>query len=151
MKIAFFGHADFIPTPEIEKRLYDILKEETKGETVEFWFGGYGDFDSFAYAVVNKYFKGEKIAKIFITPYITEGYQKNQIEYIKDRYDLIIYPELESTPYRYAISKRNSWMAENCDIVICYVKYSYGGAYKAVKYASRKGKRIINISKESAS
>jgi hypothetical protein len=31
------------------------------------------------------------------------------------------------------------------DIVICYVKREYGGAFQAIKYAERKDKRVINL------
>ncbi len=60
-------------------------------------------------------------------------------------YDEVIYPPIENTPKRFAISKRNEWMIKSADIVIAYVKTSYGGAYKSLQIAKRQKKRIINI------
>ena len=44
-----------------------------------------------------------------------------------------------------AIIKRNEWMVENCDLLIAYVKYSWGGARKTLDYAIRKKKPYINF------
>ena len=62
-----------------------------------------------------------------------------------DLYDSTIYPPIENTPMRYAISKRNEWMILNSDIVVAYVKRSYGGAYKTLQFAYRNQKKIINL------
>lgn len=48
----------------------------------------------------NKY---KNIKSFYITPYIDE-YTLSNID--KDLYDEIIFPELESTPYRYRITKK---------------------------------------------
>ena len=42
--------------------------------------------------------------------------------------------------------KRNEWMVEQADLVIAYVKYSWGGAAKTLECAKRKKVPIINIS-----
>ena len=36
-------------------------------------------------------------------------------------------------------------MVTNADIIIAYVNRNYGGAYKSLQVAKRKGKKIINI------
>ncbi len=64
---------------------------------------------------------------------------------IPSSYMPTIYPELESTPYRYRISARNRWMIDQCSCMITYVPYNWGGAYKSTQYAIRKGKTIIYI------
>ncbi len=38
-------------------------------------------------------------------------------------------------------------MTEEADLIIAYVKYNHGGAYKTLNYAIRKKKRIINLAK----
>ena len=63
----------------------------------------------------------------------------------KDKYDEIIYPEIENKPLRFAISYRNQWMMQKADIVIAFVEHDWGGAYKTYQYAKRKGKRIFNL------
>lgn len=59
---------------------------------------------------------------------------------------ITIYPEvLENVPPRFAISRRNKWMVDHSDVVIYYVRHSWGGAAKAVEYARKKGKIMLNI------
>ena len=44
-----------------------------------------------------------------------------------------------------AIGERNKWLAENCDMMIVYIKRDYGGAYKCYKHAQELGVPIMNI------
>ena len=44
-----------------------------------------------------------------------------------------------------AITLRNKWVAEICDLIICYIEREEGGAYSAVKYAKKLKKRVVNI------
>ena len=57
-----------------------------------------------------------------------------------DRVDIPI-----SAHPKLAITKRNEWMAEQADLVLCYIERENGGAYKAVKFAEKLGKEIINL------
>ena len=146
MTVTFFGHRDFIASEELRKRLMSILDEAIGDRSVEFFLGGYGGFDSFAYTCCRDFTeKHQNTSLVFVTPYITESYQKNHLEYMAGGFDSIIYPELEKIPKRYAISHRNRYMAEKADLIICYVKRNFGGAYQAVRYAKSKGKEIINL------
>ena len=77
MIITFCGHATFVGTKETESRLLDFFDQAIGQETVEFYLGGYGAFDEFAYASCKKYKETHRDARlVFITPYITEQYQK---------------------------------------------------------------------------
>ena len=60
-------------------------------------------------------------------------------------FDSIIYPEIEKTPPRFAILKRNFWMINKADLVIAYVKHSWGGAAKSFNYAKKLNKKFINL------
>lgn len=86
-----------------------------------------------------------QVKLVFVTPYITEEYQKRHLENLSDKYDGIIYPGLEKIPYKFAISARNKWMVEQADVVIFYIDHTWGGAYSAYIHAKRKGKQIINF------
>ncbi len=145
MNISFFGHSSFISTPEIEKRFLRILEENTAGREATLYFGGYGNFDEFALASAKKIKAKNGARHIFVTPYITESYQKNHLSYIRESYDEILYPPIESVPYRFAISARNKWLVENSDLIICCINRTFGGAYAAFQHARRCGKEIINI------
>jgi len=142
MIITFFGHTEFTETKAIEDKIYSILDNINNNEQIDFYLGGYGRFDLFAYACAKKYKETHKNVKlIFVTPYISEKYINKRT----DEYDEIIYPPLENKPNKYAILYRNQWMIKESDIVIVYVKYSVGGAYTAYTYAERIGKNTINL------
>ncbi len=144
MIITFAGHSRMTITNELREQIKRIIKNNLKPEPVKFYCGGYGAFD-FACAQIIKDLKQEysNIESIFVTPYINDARLANIMS--SELYDSSIYPDLEITPYRFAISKRNEFMIDKADLLICYVRRDFGGAYKTLLYAKRKHKQIINI------
>lgn len=146
MIIGFCGHSDYKSNPEDEKKVLEILENMVGNIQSEFFLGEYGAFDSFAYDCAKKFKEKHPDTKlIFVTPYIIDEKRKKNLEYKIDRFDLIIYPELENIPPRYAISHRNRWIVEQADIIIAYITHKYGGAYTMYHYAKRKNMQIYNI------
>ena len=83
---------------------------------------------------------------VYVTPYISENEQKKIDSLIKLKlYDYSLYPPIEATPPKFAISKRNEWIVDKADLIIEYVSHNYGGAYRSLLYAKRKNKTIINL------
>ena len=63
------------------------------------------------------------------------------------RADHAILPDgIENIPPRFAINYRNKFMIEAADIVVTYVKHSWGGASKYKLLAEKKNRRIIELS-----
>ena len=148
MIVTFFGHRDFCESDQDGEKLLLLLESLTGGEDVEFYLGGYGNFDNFALKCCKEYKSRHKNTSLmFITPYINE-WLNNRKEYYQNEYDEIIYPDIESTPLKYAVSKRNEWIIDYSDLIITYVKVRFGGAYNALSYANRKGKKYINLIKD---
>lgn len=146
MVISFFGHAEFQRTAEYEQKILCFLEETVGDRHADLYLGGYGDFDRFAYDCCKKYQKTHpRVALIFITPYLTVEYQQKHLSYQKERYDAIIYPEIEDKPLKFAITYRNRWMVEQSDYVICGITHNFGGAYEAYRHAKRKGKQIFHV------
>ena len=142
MIITFCGHSDFYEKGDIAKRVQEAIEEAAKGEKVEFFLGGYGNFDRFAYSRAKEYKEKHNNAKIiFVTPYQTESY----LEYKAYNYDEIIYPFEDKVIPRFAITYRNKWIIERSDFVIAYVKRSFGGAYKMLKQAEKAKKQIFYL------
>ena len=144
MIITFCGHSDFRETGDIRERMIRRITELVNGEAVEFFLGGYGNFDTFAYSVAKSYRDANANANaklVFVSPYQTESYLKSRVGF----YDESIYPLEEKVPPRFAISYRNKWMVEHADAVIAYVKRTNGGAYQTLKHATKLKKHIINI------
>ena len=78
-----------------------------------------------------------QIRSVLVLPYLDR-------EYDASAYNETVYPPLENVPKRYAISKRNEYMVDMADIVIAYVVYSLGGAFKTLEYAKRRQKKIVH-------
>ena len=148
MKIAFCGHSDYVPCANDECLAMEFLFQNIPcDEECEFFLGEYGSFDSFAYGIAKKYKKNKPTAKlIFVTPYISNEYLKRHD--VDNRFDLVIYPELEKSPPRFAIAKRNKWIAKNTDILICFVNRKLGGAYTMLNYAKKYSKIIFNLAEQ---
>lgn len=145
MIITFCGHSkiEFSAQKKIRKQLLEILLNEVEHTNVDFYLGGYGDFDELAKECCQQFKQTNENATLyFVTPYENVSYlvSKN----IKD-YDDSIYPDIDSTPKKYAIVDRNKWMMRNSDLVIAYIEHNSGGAYKSFEYAKKLGKRTINL------
>ena len=46
---------------------------------------------------------------------------------------------------RFAISRRNKWIVDNSNAVICYISHTWAGAYQAVSLAERKKLSVFNL------
>ena len=147
MIVTFCGHSQYTETGEDEQKILSLLTEIIGDHHAELYLGGYGSFDSFARTCGKKYQETHPNTRlIFVTPYITIDYQKNHLDYNKDLYDEILYPNLEDKPLKFAISYRNKWMVEQADYVIAYITHDWGGAYQTYRHAQRKKKPLFNIS-----
>ena len=150
MVITFCGHSNCLFSDEEKVKLKQLLiKEIRKNPTCKFYLGGYGDFDSLCLRTLRE-LKTDfpNIELLFITPYLDKNYSK--LELAKYYYDDVIFPPIENVPRKFAILKRNEWMVDSADLVIAYVKYSWGGAVKTVEYAKLKKKQIINLAIENS-
>lgn len=143
MTITFCGHSTFNKTDEYELELLKLLELEIGDAHAEFFLGGYGNFDSFAYSCCKKYkSKHPNVSLVFVTPYM------NVDPAYAVLFDSLIYPDIENKPLKFAINYRNQYMVEKADIVIAFIDHEWGGAYKTYAYAKRKGKKIINLAEK---
>lgn len=147
MIIAFFGHKNISGIAALSKDVEKaIISNINLSEPLTFYCGGYGDFDNLCANVCRSIKEYIKCEIVFITPYLSENQQRKINDLINNKsYDCALYPPIENTPLKYAISKRNEWIANEADLIIAYVAHNYGGAYKSLLYAKRKKKKIINL------
>jgi uncharacterized phage-like protein YoqJ len=147
MIITFFGHANYSSNAEDELRLFQLLEEIIQEKQVNFYLGGYGKFDYFALQCAKKYKNLHSNTTLtFITPYLGKWLNERK-DLLQSTYDTMIYPEIEHTPQKFAILKRNEWMVNQADYIIFYVNQHYGGAYKTMLYAHKNKKTFINLYK----
>lgn len=146
MIITFFGHSNYREMPGHRQRILEYIESISKDSQIDFYLGGYGNFDSFALSCAKSFQQSHPNTKIyFVTPYITESYEKSRLKNCSLLYDGIIYPPLEDAPLKYAISHRNKWMAERADVIIAFVKRNYGGAFTSLRHTKMLGKVYLNI------
>ena len=145
MIITFCGHSDFNKCEEYEKQMLELLDRLIKNEPVTFYLGNYGGFDDFAFMCCRRYKETHpNCTLIFVTPYRDQKYLDHHLP-VGNSYDEILYPDIEKRPPKLAILYRNMYMVEKSDVVIAYVKFSYGGAYKTYAHAQKKGKTVYNL------
>ena len=111
-----------------------------------FYTGAMGEFDEIFSSAVRFLKKTyPEIKLVCVKPYLTKEINESG-DYLYSLYDDIIIPtELADIHYKTVITKRNQWIIDKCDVVIGYTIRDYGGAYKAIDYAKKKGKEIIII------
>ena len=141
----FVGHSKIYDKEGIKEKLKKEIANliENYGVT-EFYSGGKGDFDWLCARCVNEMRNDYPFIKSYLIlaymPKKNDDYTNSLLEI----FDGTIYPDIEKTPLRYAILKRNQWMVDNSDFLISYIEHEFGGAYKTLEYARRKKHIIIN-------
>lgn len=150
--VAFFGHR-FIDNPFLVENFLDeyLRKILTEHEYVDFLVGRNGDFDQLCSSAVlrtKKNYRDDNSSLILVLPYDTAHYRDNQDGY-EDYYDdiEICFESARAHP-KGAIQKRNRYMVDRADLIICYVDNESGGAYQTIQYAEKQNKEIINIAKK---
>lgn len=141
MTVCFFGHRD---TPEsvrpiLRQTLIELIE---KKEADRFYVGNQGTFDTMALQTLQELKKEyTHIAYSVVLAYLPT--QPSEISCST------IYPEgMELAPARYAIDRRNRWMIEHSDTVVCYVSLSFGGAAKYRDLAHQKKRIVLNLYRE---
>ena len=146
MIISFFGHVHFTGRVDLKNKILSFLEEVVGDEIAFAYLGSHGGFDDFAYECCMKYKAAHSnLSLVYVTPYMTLEYQQNHLAHQLDRYDGIIYPQIEEKPIRLAILYRNRFMIEQSDYVVVYITHDFGGAYSAYRYAKKQGKIIYNL------
>ena len=138
MVCIFFGHRDTYDL-ERDKLKQAIIKEIEENGADTFYVGTHGNYDRMVFSVL------KELKEVYPTISINEVLAylpKNDGE----DYSYTVFPEgIELVPKRFAINFRNKWMIEQSDMVIAYVKHSFGGSSKFVEMAKKKNKTVINL------
>ena len=146
----FCGHSKiYSPYEDIKAATQQIVSGLIQDGYDCFLVGNYGPFDRLA-ASVCLILKREypSIGVNLVVPYYQPQLDSYEKEY-HARFDDVIVPALESTPYQYRIVRANEYMVDRADTIVAYVNASIGGAAKTLAYAERKKKRIIHVEIES--
>ncbi len=137
MTCSFFGHAD--TSAAIRGKLTDTLTDLIEHHGADrFYVGNHGNFDRITASILREL----KSTYPYINFYIVLAYLPEHSDS-----DLpTLFPEgIENVPKRFAINFRNKFMVEQSDVIVAYVKRSFGGAAKFVDMAHKKNKMVINL------
>ena len=140
MVCTFFGHRDApdsIKEAVLDKIVSLMLQENVK----TFYVGNNGNFDFLVQSLLFELKKEYKdINYSIVLSRVDEKVKTEQ------QLETLFPEELDKTPSRYAISKRNDWLIKNSQFLITYTKRKFSNCYKLIETASKRGLKIINIS-----
>lgn len=136
----FIGHKNCPDNikPFVFKTVEDlVLNKEVK----RFYVGTQGNFDKIVYEVLIELEKKYSIQLFVVLAYLNNNKQLNYYEDNKT-----IFPdELTNSPPRFAILKRNNYMINESEYVVCYLNNPFSNSYKNIEYAINRKKTIINL------
>ena len=107
-----------------------------------FYIGHQGQFDAMVLGCLTEL---KKIYQHISFAVVLAYLPTNRPEY--DLYgNCSMYPEgLEKGPPKFAIERRNNWLIDHADYCITYITHTWGGAFKFVQRAKRRGLTVINL------
>lgn len=142
--VCFAGHRHDWQIAGIENKLKEVIEKLiTEGYTI-FYDGGKGAFDNLSAGLVINFKKKYPNIKIF--KILTYYHHDKEKWYLPSCYDGSIFPELDLCYFKNKIKKRNEWMIDNCDLLVCYISHTkQSGAFATVSYAKRINKTIIYL------
>lgn len=147
---AFFGHRKVVDIYEIENRLLKIIETLIKEGFVRFLVGSHGEFDKLclnACLNLKKKYNHIKIEYV-ITNFLNLTKDESGVsDYTGLENVNVISYNIEDVHFKRRIEISNRCMIDDSDIIVCYIrdKEYISGAVKAIKYAVKSGKRIINL------
>ena len=135
----FFGHRECcLDSAVLLSAIEHLINEGVE----EFLVGHQGQFDSMVCSSLRSL--RERYPHIRYSVVLAYLQAQNRDEDFSDT----VYPEgIETVLPKYAIDWRNRYLIDRADICLCYIDYSWGGAYKFAQLAQRRGRKVINLGK----
>ena len=131
-----------------EKKLEEIFKLLIKKGYTRFYIGMALGFDTICFKILEKLRENNDITLIACIPcreqdkYFTDSQKEEYARMLKSANEKHLLSEKFTS---YCMYRRNCYMVDHSAIVVAYLRKSFGGTFNTVKYAEKKGKKIINI------
>ena len=111
---------------------------------MDFYVGNNGDFDRIATSVILRLI--DRWGKENFSINLVLPYPKANMDLLEKQFDsVMIPPTLHNVHTKAAITERNRWMVENCDLLIAHVVHERGGAWTAMRVAEQLGMPVLRI------
>ena len=153
MVVVFFGHRQLRQESVVRERLKNEVEQLIKQGANKFLIGNHGQFDRVALSVCRELRKTYKDIKIIVVFTSLAVFQKDEygisgISGLED-VETMTYP-IEDEHFKNQIVVNNRYMVDDSDVVVGYVdmKEYRSGAKRAINYAKRQHKTVINLFKE---
>ncbi len=147
MKTAFIGHRQIFSNT-LPRRLIEAIKAEIENGCLSFTMGTHGEFDKLALQSCRKLREEYPGLQIEVVLTSLHTIQKSN-EWDRAPYSDVntVFYDIEEAHFKQRITLSNRKMIDASDALICYVdERAYrSGAKTAMRYAKRKGLRIINL------
>lgn len=141
----FAGHRDRTFCYGIEDKVPVVLENLILQGYTTFYDGHMGYFDSVCLGALRVLKRKYPFIRIIRVDYRYIIKQDENI--IPDYVDETIFVGLENVHYKMKIVKRNQWIVDNSDCLVCHINsiVDMSGAKRMRDYAKRKNKKIIEI------
>ena len=157
-KTAFIGHRNlWEQNIEIRQNLYKEVEKQILNGCRFFTMGRHGDFDKLALSVcrqLRKTYQDIEIEVVItsfktIEPIIEHDKIFEDEKFIPFKDVRTVMYEIEEVYFKKQIIESNKQMLDTCDTLICYIDTTkfVSGAKIALKYALKKGLKILNLYK----
>lgn len=148
--VSFFGHrlieGDFW---ELDEKLREIVRLMiNRNYYTEFLVSTGGDFDRIVSSAIKheqKLFADVQNSLVLVLPYIMPDYIERNMGLNSFYNDIEICEESCNAHPKAAYGIRNRAVIDRSDLAVFYVNHAYGGAYQAMKYALKTGKKVYNL------
>ena len=147
MRTAFIGHRKVF-AKGIEERLTAAIQTEIENGCMAFTMGTHGEFDRLALTACRKLRRVYKELEIEVVITSLNAIKKDSKLIAAPYADVkTVMFNIEDAHYKQRITLSNRQMIDGCDTLICYVdEHAYrSGAKTAMRYAKKKGLKIINL------
>lgn len=139
--VCFAGHRDEWRNVGIEEKLKNAIEDLIQSGFTVFYNGDKGYFDKLCAKIVVEL--KEKYPYIKMYKILSNYKHKEEKDLWFDDY---VMPNIEKFYFKQRIKKRNEWMVETCDVLLCHISNSFNsGAFATLKHAQKLNKKIINI------
>ncbi len=133
----------------LSERLRDAVEREIKNGCRCFTMGTHGDFDQMALAVCQQLKTKYPAIKIeVVLTSLSQIVVPEDGDYQPYQGEETIMYEIETLHPKQRIFASNQQMIDTCDTMICFAVDDWhltNGTHKAVKYAQKRGLKIINL------
>ena len=147
MRTTFIGHRKIF-AKDIEARLLSAIQTEIERGCTAFTMGMHGEFDRLALSACRSLRRAHKELEIEVVITSLNAIKKDS-EFAAAPYADIktVMFDIENAHYKQRITLSNRQMIDGCDTLICYVdeRVYRSGAKTAMRYAKKKGLKIINL------